>query len=793
MRLQSAFPDERQSICSVFFASTDISDKTWCDLDTLANSDETTFWTVVTQHPRLPAVLAGVFDRIDRAHHSTSPATRRSVTKSQVQSVARVILRLSCESDECLRRNVDVADLAKRISTLLPLPSYLVFNIIAAQANGALASLAGYSLHMLSPTYLCAYGSFMLEWREIIDRTAKLCVRELAKGRYQRLSGDILILFEQTYRAVKQIWALLLSCPFTADYLAPSILLRSLRIVTDVISPMLQHFLMTCDALTARREVLSKANAGIINAALQASTAFLLFRGYTAEGNSEWQWLHASVMRRVEERVVEMAEMYVFGYPAQLFSSWGPNPSANASSRGSFQRGGLFKLFRSLYPPPSGASGAEKDRSIGGILLALMDPRIPESGDFAAAIPKRQRFFELLLVQIVQQGVHIDDLLQRRMMTPNEAEELGASQQAVLCALAGISLTDDAIPSASVPAPGAAAPSAKAPSPPPKKETRPPVFEEFSLAAMVHDVFPQFSALGIEAALQHYHNDVEQLITDASMDNLPPHIMELMGVEDDIGGDDPGCGGGAMETTGMPERLEFDVSQLSPSAAVEQLHLSNDDYDETLQLTDLSLFYWDADAVSGNMDSAHEGAAEDFSEDYYTITEDSIMKSSGFAVSEEMRERIRILNDIIYDDELDDGQADTQYLNKNHRLVQESSSDDEDEPEEHAAAALPREEGEDGAAVVSSTAEGGRRPLPYNLNRPPPRSEYDNKLYQKNRERSHKKDVKEKQAARAAGDAGGEGAARKKPAYAEKEKSKKQVRSVRSGKADAARYVKKLN
>eukprot|EP00796_Vickermania_ingenoplastis_P006728 gene6728-4823_t len=764
-KLQDAFRDEGKAICSVFFTTTDLTEKTWYDFESLAKADDVTFWTVITHHPRLPAVLHSALAKMDHAHHSVSPATRRSVTKAQIKALASAVFRFACDTEACSKAGVDITGLGRRINTLLPLKQFIIFNGIVVQSSGSFASLAGYCLHLLSPAYLSDYNIYCVEWRESLDQVVRRCVKELGRGRYQRLSGDILLLFEQTYRAVKQMWAVLMTCPFVADYLSLSSVLRAMRIVTDVIAPMLQHFLMTCETLASRRDVLSKANAGIINAALQTSTALLLFRRFSIDEKQPLQFLCPPILHKIDERLMETADLYTRGHPRVLLLSW-------TAGDGRCSAG---KSLHALYDALAGSTRSETDRRVGEVLLVLMNA-IAESGDFASAAPKRQRFFELLLMELVNQGVGIDDLLQRGLVQPSEAEELGASQQAVMCALAGISLKEESKPVPPAPV--------VRPKSPPKR-----AFEEGSLGAVVQDVFPHFSATGITAALQHYNNDLEQLITDASIDNLPPHLVELLRAHhlDTALAEETA----ALQSAAHDDvQLEFSPAQLNELASEEQQHLTNDDFDDTLRLTDFSLF-WDMGDMAGFKGPARDGGEdaggeeeEEEETDYVTFNADEVAPRSGFDVSEEMREKIRILNEIMYEDEMDDGQleAQQQQWNRNHAMASKkggtySSSDDDVDEMASPTAGVPVEEpGADGEAAAPLTTATGR-PL-YNLNRPPSRSDYDNKRFNVYREKDHKAHVKEKQAARATREEGS------KPSYAAKEKTVKKSKKVRGGKAE---------
>lgn len=788
--LQDAFPDEKKpSICSAYFSSSHLTERTWFDFESLATSDDVTFWTVVAHHQQLGSLISSGLSKLDHAQHSTSTPVRRSVKKKQGKALTSVLLRIACDTAECVRRRVGAADLAKKIHMLLPLRQFLVFNASVMQYHhGVLASLAGCAFHLLNPLYLCGYNALMLEWRETVDQIVKRCVKELGRGRYQRQSGDVLLLFEQAYRVVKSLWALLSSCPFVADYLPLEFVLRGLRIMTDVVSPLLQHFLLTCDALNARRELLSKANAGVLNASLSAAILLFLFRSFLVRTTTtttavqdetkrrngsgrdgERRYLRPAFVHQVEDRVRECTEVYLRGFAALLLHRvWEEGRPYNKRREGDgirrgkkeeraavAEEGTAFRVvFEALWAPPQPSqSQLEQPTSkgmtewrVGEILLVLKNPVISDNGDFARVCAKRQRFFELLLAELANQDVHMDhQLLQRGLLTEGETEVLAECQQAVMGVLAGVPFHDasprPASPSSTAPlhddAPSekAAETGAARTIPRPQGEgsasavtvQSPSPFPPGSLGACVHEVLPHFSVSLIEAALQHYHDDIEHLISDALMDNLPPHLSTALPTS--TAAVDPHSTGEnehhalqkALEAAPCSEAekamlwgacqdpqegkqeplVVWNPDLLLPHAAISMegsasSHLTNDDFDDALQIRDLSLFFWEMERVprqKGGPLDGEESAADrriqeedeeddddddddssssdrmmdhllgDATTDYITYHPEeeeadwgwSSNTGKAFHVSEEMKDKIKALAEMmLYEDELDD-------------------------------------------------------------------------------------------------------------------------------------------
>lgn len=793
VRLIEAFPDPEKVICSIYFISSDLNESSWNDLEALVSTDDVTFWTVFAHHPKLQIVLNAAWNLIDTAHHSASPAVRRSVNKEQVQAITSFFVRVACETEECVRRSVDCEDLARRIHFLLPLKQFLVLNEAVLHRNGSMASTLGYTLHILNPLYLTGYHAFMLEWRETIDQLVKRCLKQLTRGRYQRLSGDILLLFEQTYRSVKQLWALVFTCPFVVQRLPLSQCLRSLRIITDVISPMLQHFLLTCEGLSTRRVLFSKANAGVINAAVQTAAALILFRPFCMVSTDSplhsnqptaapSHFILPELMKRIEERVMDFSRLYVNGFAESILLHWGPSTQktqTNSNHRHSSHKHQrtLHLLYQSLAPLSTAREAT--NMWIGPVLLHLKNPTIPDSKDFAVAIPKRQRFFEFLLLELVNQKVELRDLLKRDYLSQEEAETLMELQEAVLCTLAGITLEEP--PSAPAPAPAA-----PCPSPPPTRAVKPCdiAFEPDSLGSIIQDVFPDFHPLGIKAALAHYNDDIEMLINDASMNNLPPQLVELM-----YSGNE--SSGGVAAEFDACESAVREAPAEEPVAVLEfkpPEHLTQDDFDGDALVVDYSVFVWDFVSgpaqIASPSTAAPGGEEEEAAEwnDMLTMGEFSAEAAaqSSFDISEEMKEKIRIMNEIMYEDELDDG-IQLERWNRKRGLGDGSDTSDSDDAEQKEGAALPQaedtERGEEGEASQGPAA----KPL-FHTSAYVPRSDYENKRYHANREKDHKKRVNERVKERE----------ENAPAYAKKTKSVKAKKPSRQGKAEGKRAIKKM-
>ncbi|KAG5490725.1 hypothetical protein JKF63_00847 [Porcisia hertigi] len=650
--LQNAFPDPGGAVCSTFFASVDLSEKLWVGIERLAQADDLTFWIVVANHDRLPVVLVNVITAIDHAHSSHSKAQRRAVTPDGEQRIIEVLIRLATGTDSCSRRHVDPASLAARLNVLLPWKLLFPVSLLLLRHSGAAASVALTSLILLNPSYLCTLNTFMPTWWDGVNRLAVRCSRDLQRGRFQRPPGDIFSSFEQVYRLTKQLWAVVHCAPFLADYMSLPRTLRALRVVVDVISPILQHFIMVCDSLTPRRPILSRANSVIVNAAINASSVLLLYHTYAPQGLRRRQeadgYCVAPLIHRTYSHLREYLHQHGRGFVQEALHAYG--------------NGSFLNLIHFLYPPPRFADDVG-EKALGKVLLTLTT-ETSDSNDFAdASRGSRQRYFELLLLEIVRQGVRIDDLLARHLVTTEEAAKLGASEETITKALQGI-------PDGNAANDYSLAERSQAPSPPPPAPAAAKTVDD-PLVAMVMEVFPQYSAAGVRSALDFYRNDVEQLIMDASMDNLPPHLVGPLTAP---GLSDAELAAGLAAGEADVGNMAYPVAAGSTSAAQSaanrpdgSAHLALDDFDNDFEAgmlyrlmgRDLYEMVTSSDGDDAYADgAANEDNIDDEAEYKVTLNNPQSYVSDAFDVDEEMKAKIRLLNEIMYEDEMDDGQQD---------------------------------------------------------------------------------------------------------------------------------------
>ncbi|KAG8345273.1 hypothetical protein TRVL_03901 [Trypanosoma vivax] len=612
-RLRDVYPDDDDAVCGVFFQSTDVSERLWYDLSLVAQSDEQTFWTVVSNHRLLQLVLSLAVEAVDRAHSS---ALSRRCRLSDELSVTSVLVRLATATQTVLSAGVAVQSLVQRIGEVVTPALLMPASLVMMRHSGLIASATVTSLFLSNPLYLCAMSNTISAWCGEVSSLAVRCVDNLSVGRHQRLGGDVISLFEDTYRRVKHLWSLAHCAPFVADYIPLSRVLGALRVVVDLISPALQHFVLTCPSLSNHRSQLSRANSATVNAALNTATILVLFRTFRkVSGGARFHCVEGVVTSTYEALVTYITEK-TCGLPATLLSGI---------------RQPLTAVMHGLVPPLTD----DDDLEIGRVLRLLGEPA-HDCRDFAAGFAgARPRYFELLLAELVRQGVHIDSLLNERFVTTLEAEELGASERSIALAIAGIreSLADDADIGNDAISSACVSPSVPASNNP--------------LVNVILEVMPHFSVKGIEAALCYYNNDVEQFILDASIDNIAPHIMEELV---------PPCADTCCDVAQGCE-----ARSAGAAAAKEQKQtITAADYDNELSDIDLSVLIGRDlfDALNDNEATANDQGKLMESFAFKTLRADDTYRNALAAPGDDgvLKEKILMLMELMYEDEFDDAQ-----------------------------------------------------------------------------------------------------------------------------------------
>ncbi|EPY43050.1 hypothetical protein AGDE_00873 [Angomonas deanei] len=444
----------------------------------------------------------------------------------------------------------------------------------------------------------------------------------------------------------------------------------------------------------------------IANTAISTATVLVLFKTYdTNAANEERKWCCPKLVKSAYDNLQEHITQYASGIPRIILGGF---------------KGNIHDLMELFY---ASNSGSEKQR-VGELLLTLTDP-ITDCKDFEdVAYGARERFTEFLLMDLVHQGFHIDTLLRDEFVDETEARFLGASENVIMQALAGINVED---------APDTNGGENKAlQQPKAKNESNDPA------VCMVMDVFPHYHVDGIKASLAYYNNDVEQFILDASMENLPPHLISQLTSDENV------------------------EEEAAPPGRHQERHLTTVDYDSVVPNGQLFSFLGKDlyDELLGSDDDEEEEDGENeiryemADPDYNTGMEDA------FNIDESLKYKIRLLNEIMYEDEYDDAQL------EDVRQGDVENGDDfvpGKEKVQSSSNAMPENQ------ETKHTPNG-------------PRSDYANKRFHENAAKERRERVKEIK----------KGREEDKPSYAKKQKTKKNAGGGKNAIARAAKKVVQL-
>lgn len=658
---EDAFPDAH-AICSAFFTQPEANAKNWASLETLATADDKTFWTVVATHPKLPAVVDQLVRAVDESHATASKQHRvpRQQEKLLIQFLVRTMTSLSPSSIGNGHKKVSTSSVALRFSHLIPSSLLLPISLMLLRASGPIASTSMGAFLMQSPIALTHFTSVTSMWYDSVTQITTKCVHEAKRGRFQRRGGDILPLLERTYRLTKHMWALFNTAPYLVDYSDIRRVVVGLRIVTDVISPQLQHFIMVADELAPRRPQLTKANAMILNAAIGAATLATLFftfannaaattagspstassasaagrkRQSSAHGGGAPSCIGEVAMKQFEDSCAAFISQFCPGAPAALVE----------------RNRKLRDIFHAIEHPPSQSEGSTETSSSTGVRLALLfewaNGPIQNSNDFAAGlIDGEERLGPCLELELVHQGFDAERLLDLGFFTEKEAVSLGARRQRpedASASAANHAITERHQTRTSASLEDAGDDVTCAPTGDPAVD-------------IVLGVLPHFSANLARNALGYYNGDVEQLINDALCGNMPPHLQTEECATNVVGG---------REEAHRPQHLP------APAAA-SAARCYRDEVDDGLPETgDMERF------VSSHF--IDEGAAaedDDVDEGGMLTTMNASSLSDALYVDDGFREHTF---EFLYDDERDDANDGEAHVWGAVGGNNESSEDDE--------------------------------------------------------------------------------------------------------------------
>lgn len=626
-----AFPDPQNAVCRAFFQQPESSAKNWRSFAILSTSDDVTFWTVVANHSKLPHVVDMAARAVDESH-ATSSRQHRVAAEDQNSFVA-FLLRLMTTlpmTPPPQRLLMDVETVASRMNHVLPTSVLFPVTLILMRVNGHHACLSLASFLITCPIPLSQLSGATSMWYDSVAAIASRCVIEAKRGRFQRKSGDVLPLLERAYRLTKHIWALLHAAPYLANYMDVKKVISGLRIVCDIISPIIQHFLLSCDTLQPRRQQLSRANAMLLNAGISATTTLLLFLSYQSLRSSkmEKKFLNPNTIAAFDQLLYREMTQKCRTLIVKLLEKTGKS---------------MFKLAAELHPVPAregelknpsttsaavgeGAAGAgagkQNPESLFSV-LSILSAAIPNSKDFEEGlIHGKERFAVLILIELVQHGLHVDRLVDSGFLTVEEGYKLGSIHADPMTA------AGDEVPHAGATtsaAPNKATPSGATATDDPE-------------AAMVLSVLPHLSVPVVLEAIQYFNHDIETLIMEFVSGNIPPHLNEMI-QEEAAFGRNPTAAAASQQS---PPKTAADVPP--PTAATVNLP----ELDQALMQADMEAFltgdYMEDATVLADRELDDEGMR--------TFHRDSTMSELLYEDGGFKEQQLELL----YDDERDDGE-----------------------------------------------------------------------------------------------------------------------------------------
>jgi hypothetical protein len=274
------------------------------------------------------------------------------------------------------------------------------------------------------------------------------------------------------------VWAMLHCMPMFADFFCPlKKFMAALRLVAEVVVPLLQHFVMTCDHLATLRVKLTRMTQKLANASVDCAVTALLCASHgTTTG------VNAAATARAERLDAAITE--------DVVAYGGLIPSALLRASGL-----TFKM----------------------LLHSLCD-------DDCFAVPdedERYRALRDALPALESTSVGTFEATNRQCLFFAEKVLLGIAAQ-------GVTLTSADAPGLIVTAPVSEQQAPAAVPPPVAPPTAPSRHATDANIQMVRELLPDMPVRAVAAALDYYDGQVERLIDDAYSMNLPPHIAELV-------------------------------------------------------------------------------------------------------------------------------------------------------------------------------------------------------------------------------------------------------------------------
>eukprot|EP00760_Papus_ankaliazontas_P005839 PhM_4_TR12788/c0_g1_i1/m.100818 len=410
------------------------------DLKVLAMNDSKGFWSIASHCTSdLSAVIHRVVQETDVAHSSTSARPDYALERALCVVLSRLV-----HYGEVMEPTHSPKGYEKFLETLFPTDKFdvvlTVASVLSRHKTRNLATVVVGSMLGSNRRYLLSMPAFSDHWRSRVMTFAQRVLKLADQGRFERKVTDIMSCIEEAYRMVTRMKAFLSAVPFAAEHMRGDSLAEGLAMFSDIITPCLYHFTLSCDKLIQRRFQLQGIIAEIHNSALDAATIGLAFCFDT-----------------LKPEVIQEAESTL----RELLSHTCNNTVSVALFRSSLS---YRDWLRSIHEPPKKSYATLQD------LLAAVATTLKKLDENVSPV------FEHSMAEA--------------LLPHTQQRATGSAAPAWNSAAA---LTDPKV-------------------------------------VQVSEMFPDWPVDFIKTALSEYSDDVEHLVNDALMGNLPPNLNDTLEV-----------------------------------------------------------------------------------------------------------------------------------------------------------------------------------------------------------------------------------------------------------------------
>ena len=255
--------------------SSDAEILSWKGIDTMNDFNDATFWCVaIFGTGQVGRLLASSTASLNQSSVAMS-AAGRSEQRRRRESWARFVTRLVIVDASTFPQ---VEQFASLLEALFPTNDFLTLSAQLHRFSSMTASVVLTSLCLQCPMILQHLRAVGGNWIDAVDALRKQTHEMAQQGRHQRTPADVVRACETLFRLSRAIWSVLSACPFLADFVSPlRRLLPTLRTIAEVIAPRVQHFAMSCEALSSRRPDLTRAIHAAANYSVDTAVNLIVF------------------------------------------------------------------------------------------------------------------------------------------------------------------------------------------------------------------------------------------------------------------------------------------------------------------------------------------------------------------------------------------------------------------------------------------------------------------------------------------------------------------------------------